>query len=460
MRDSSLGTSLATYRRDARPPSRILLLTSGLGLGHRRASDAIREALTILAPETVLRELDFWSLMHPGVAESIQQMYLQIVQQHPDLYDRLHRLDEHTWRRIIETDIEPPPEVLELTSVVLATRNVERLLGRYPSDLFLFPTICAALPRGARGRLLPVALARSAVLKTVWLRLKRRMLLQIRRFEPDVIVATQMMPAALVSALRLERDITQPTIGVLTDFGVHDFWVQGGTDLFCVPDPAMRGAPFAGAERDRIDVTGVPLMSGFETPPSAPEARVMLGLDPIRPVILVLGGGLGIGVDGVAERLIGGCPDVQVVVMTANNRDARSALLELAASSGGRLSLRTWSDSMAVYFAAASIVVGKPGGLTVAEALASGRPLLATRSLRGQEGFNVRFLERHGVGRLLDDARMLEQVREWIADPSRLETVQRRAQTLGRRDGARAIARHALEWAGRYRSAELAEPYA
>ena len=461
MRDTGLERSpLTTNRRgDNRSPRRVLLLTSGLGLGHRRASDAIAQALTTTAPQTTIRELDFWSLMHPGVAESIQQIYLQVVQQHSDLYDRLYHLDEHTWRRIIEADMEPPREVLELTSVVLATRNVERILGRYPSDLFLFPTICAALPRGARGRLLPGALARSAALKTVWQRLRRRMLQQVRRFEPDVIVATQMVPAALVSALRSERELAQPTIGVLTDFGVHDFWVQPGTDLYCVPDAAMREAPFDPEQHGRIDVTGVPLMPAFENPPSAQEARTTLGLDAMRPVILVLGGGLGIGVDGVALRLLAGCPDVQVVVMTANNRDARSALAAVAASHRGRLSLRPWTESMAVYYAAASIVVGKPGGLTVAEALASGRPLLATRSLRGQEGFNVRYLERHGVGRLLDEAHVIEQVREWLADPSRLEAVQQRAQRLGRRDGARIVAEHALASAERYRVADVERRY-
>ena len=78
--------SVATGHRSAgRSPRRVLLLTSGLGMGHRRASDAIAQALTTLAPATKMRELDFWSLMHPGVAESIQQIYLQIVQQHPDL---------------------------------------------------------------------------------------------------------------------------------------------------------------------------------------------------------------------------------------------------------------------------------------------------------------------------------------------------------------------------------------
>jgi UDP-N-acetylglucosamine:LPS N-acetylglucosamine transferase len=465
MRDSTVERpALPSYGRGDDPaPRRVLLLTSGLGYGHRRASDAICQALAELSPESITSELDFWSLMNPGVAESIQQIYLALVQRHSALYDRVHRLDEHTWRRILESNMEPPAEVHELTEVILATASIgdhlDKVLGPYPSDLFLFPTVCAALPRSTRWHLLANALARAAVLKAVWARLKKRMLQHVRRFDPDVIVATQMVPAALVSALRVEHELAQPTLGVLTDFGVHDFWVQPGTDLYCVPDASMRGPPFEPAERARVDVTGVPLMPGFEDPPSAPEARTMLGLDPVRPVALVLGGGLGIGVDVVAARLLATFADLQIIVMTARNQSAQHALAHAAAASAGRLRVRDWSDSMSIYFAAASIVVGKPGGLTVAEALASGRPLLATRSRRGQEGFNVRFLEQHGVGRLLDDAELSEQVGAWLRDPQRLEAVQHEAQRLGRRDGARQVARQALEFADRYRESGLQEAY-
>ena len=102
MRESTPGTTpLRSRARSAGPRSRrVLLLTSGLGYGHRRASDAIREALAELSPGSVTCDLDFWSLMNPGVAGSIQQMYLQVVQRHSALYDRVYALDEHTWRRI------------------------------------------------------------------------------------------------------------------------------------------------------------------------------------------------------------------------------------------------------------------------------------------------------------------------------------------------------------------------
>ena len=101
------------------------------------------------------------------------------------------------------------------------------------------------------------------------------------------------------------------------------------------------------------------------------------------------------------------------------------------------------------YMAAADVVVGKPGGLTVAEVLACGRPLLVTRSLQGQESFNVQFLERRQVGALVSEQELPGKLAEWVGDPERLAAVQRRAREAGRRDGAGRVARHALELARR-----------
>jgi hypothetical protein len=103
-----------------------------------------------------------------------------------------------------------------------------------------------------------------------------------------------------------------------------------------------------------------------------------------------------------------------------------------------------WTEQTEVFIRAADVVVGKPGGLTVAEALACGRPLLATRSLRGQEGFNVRFLEQHGVGRLVPEDDLLEGIESLLADSGELGRIQQRAWNLGKRDGAPRIAELAL----------------
>jgi processive 1,2-diacylglycerol beta-glucosyltransferase len=103
---------------------------------------------------------------------------------------------------------------------------------------------------------------------------------------------------------------------------------------------------------------------------------------------------------------------------------------------------------MEVLIRAADVVVGKPGGLTVAEVLACGRPLIAARALGGQEGFNVRFLEMHGVGQLVPEAQVISVLTELLNDRLRLTRMQERAWQLGVRDAAERIAEQAFALAG------------
>jgi hypothetical protein len=60
--------------------------------------------------------------------------------------------------------------------------------------------------------------------------------------------------------------------------------------------------------------------------------------------------------------------------------------------------------------------------------------------LRGQESFNVRFLDQHGVGRLVPEDDLPAAIESLLANPGELARIQHRARTLGKRDGALRIA--------------------
>ena len=288
-----------------------------------------------------------------------------------------------------------------------------------------------------------------ALVKWGRMRLARRLDARLRVFAPDVVVATSMHPAALLSSIKTRRRFSLPTLGVLTDFGMHDFWIQPGIDGYCIAHESIPGLQDIGGEPTRLLATGIPLMHGFRHPPGTREARLRLRLDPDAPVVTVLGGGLGLGVDAIAERLLvrPGPLQVLVLVLVGRNDAARKSLAPLAGRYPGRLGVWDWSEQMEVFIRAADVVVGKPGGLTVAEALACGRPLLATRSLRGQEDFNVRFLEQHGVGQLVPEDELVARIESLLANRGELARIQQRAWTLGKRDAAARIAESVLAFA-------------
>jgi UDP-N-acetylglucosamine:LPS N-acetylglucosamine transferase len=429
---------------------RVLLLTSSLGSGHVRAACAIEAAVLARAPGTTVRTLDFWSLMDEKVAWAGRTTYLQLVQEHPELFDRIYQLDQKTWRSILESTQLPPSSFAEVVGLVpsTSTPHIPASGGaRHPSDRLLLRLLCAMLAGRARrapgnGRLL-----RLAVIQWVWHRLAQRLAHAVSAFGPHAIVATQMNPAALLSSARRRGAINIPTIGVPTDFGVHDFWIQPGIDHYCLAHESVAAQYRPAIGPDRTAVTGIPLMPGFRQPPSMQEARQTLGLSMDVPVVLVAGGGLGIGVDAVAQKLLQTSVPVQVLAIAARNSEAHRALASLASSSERRIRLWDWTERMELLIRAADVVVGKPGGLTVAEALACGRPLLAARALGGQEGFNVRFLERHGVGQLVQETELIGALTGLLADRLRLTRMQERAWQLGHRDGADRIAELALAMA-------------
>jgi UDP-N-acetylglucosamine:LPS N-acetylglucosamine transferase len=391
--------------------------------------------------------VDLWSLMNPGMAAAAHESYLSLVQEHPDLWERLYQLDEHTWRQVLESESGPPRavlEVLQLISQITAKATVRAPRGgRYASDRVLMALLCAALPYDGDSLAGNGVRARLALLKFTWLRLIRRLEPVVRAFDPDVIISTQMIPSAMVSALKARRKVSVPLIGVMTDFGVHDFWRQPGVDSYCVAHQSIaNGLDLGGAA---VNATGVPLMPAFAFPVSQVEARRQLELPANKPMVLVLGGGLGLSIDRAVMQLLERRSDVDLVVLPGRNASAHAQLATLSKKHAGRVHVRGWTERADLFVRAADLIVGKPGGISVAEALACGRPLLATRSLGGQEGFNVRFLEQHDVGGLVADGELLDRVEALLHDPERLTQMQRRAWLLGVRDGAARISRLALE---------------
>ena len=91
------------------------------------------------------------------------------------------------------------------------------------------------------------------------------------------------------------------------------------------------------------------------------------------------------------------------------------------------------------------IVISKPGGITVSEALAKGLPVLIVNPIPGQEEMNALHLVKHKVAVKLDNMQDLEIfVKEFLSNPSALKNMQDRARAFSRPGSATEIAETVL----------------
>ena len=88
------------------------------------------------------------------------------------------------------------------------------------------------------------------------------------------------------------------------------------------------------------------------------------------------------------------------------------------------------------------LFIGKPGGLTTAEALACGLPMVIVSPIPGQEERNSDHLLEEGVAVKCNEMTTIPyKIDTLLDDPIRVEEMRRKAFALSRPDAARTIVR-------------------
>ena len=214
------------------------------------------------------------------------------------------------------------------------------------------------------------------------------------------------------------------------------------TSLYCVGHQDVADAlQQQGVPSHCIRVTGIPLVPAFENIPSQQRAREKLKLGNL-PTILITGGQCGIGVAPVLQQLLDD-PDLQcqILVTAGSNSADQDKLRYLATRYPTRFHLFGWHSDMRDLFCAADMVVGKPGGLTVSESLACGKPFIATCCLGGQELHNVNHLQKNGAGMLVGQAELGQTIRNLLNNPQQLQAMSQQALSLGQPRAANNVVR-------------------
>jgi processive 1,2-diacylglycerol beta-glucosyltransferase len=349
--------------------------------GHQRAADAVREALSVLAPTWETEGVDAFSFAYPIIGKLIARTYLEVLRYTPALWDFIYD----------NPDVEA------------ATREIRDVLN------------LISLP-------------------------KMRSLL--KRHSPQALVCTQAVPCSVFAAEKRHGKLHIPLVAVITDFALHAYWVHREVDLYCVAsEEARKYLIQQGISAAKIVVTGIPISPTFLRRTPKEQARAEFDLDPKIPTVLVMGGSQGLGpLQEVIDHLH--TLPIQCLIATGVNRDLFRTL-QKRYGRDRRVRVLGYTKMVNSLMDAADLLVTKPGGLTSSEALAKGLPMLITNSIPGQEERNARYLLKQGVADEADEpAEIAHHVHTLLTHPTKLKRMAEKTRDTAKPYAAMEVARH------------------
>ena len=264
----------------------------------------------------------------------------------------------------------------------------------------------------------------------------------IRKFDPHITVCTHFMPAGIISDLIAKNQLDAHLSIVVTDFDFHAMWLSRIFQRYFVAiDETKVHLEMLGLPSERITVSGIPIDPEFAYPIDRTATRHDFGLHPTRPTLLLSAGALGVGpAEFVVERLRNLRIKTQTLVVCGRSIETKERVLRVVGSDMESFKVFGYTDRMPDLMKISDLFIGKPGGLTCAEALTCGLPMVIVSPIPGQEERNCDHLLEDGVAVKCNEMTTIPyKIDTLLDDPDRLEQMRKRAFALSRPDAARCI---------------------
>ena len=223
---------------------------------------------------------------------------------------------------------------------------------------------------------------------------------------PDFVVSTHFLPSEIASDLKLRNKISSKVVTVITDFGVHPFWVCPGTDKYIVASEYSKSKLLKeGINTKDIIASGIPVDPKFFVKTDKAQLCLKLGIKDNKFTVLIFTGSFGIGpIEKIVDILHN---DVQLLVVCARNQ---ALFNKLKAKKYTGVFVFGFIDNVEELMAVSDTIITKPGGLSTAEILNTESAPIFIHPIPGQETENIKALNYYGIGVYAKDLKDIKRL--------------------------------------------------
>lgn len=368
-------------------PKRIMLMFISEVSGHRSAAQAIEKALKELAPDTEVMNFNAFQYTSPVSEKIINKLYMGVIKKTPGIWNYLY---------------DNPKVIRRLEKI---KKNVNKINSQKLKKLF-------------------------------------------DEFKPDAVACTQAYPCGMVADYKEAFNSDLPLVAVLTDYVPHSYWIYDKVNYFITPaqDVSLR-LKNKGVSEEKIRPLGIPFDQKFNEPQDKLKICRNLGLNPQKPIILVMGGGHGLGpIKDVIKSLEKAKLDLQEIIVAGINKKLYNSLKKKINKLGKKALLFGFVNNIPELMSASDIIVTKPGGVTTAEVLVKKLPMIIIKPIPGQEVNNTVYLTEKGTAIKVEEPKDLSFVIEDLfLNPEKLKQLSSSCAKIAKPNASMDIARLLLE---------------
>lgn len=268
----------------------------------------------------------------------------------------------------------------------------------------------------------------------------------ISRQNPDIVIPTHPLAAVLMSEYKRKKFVNTKTIGVVTDFCILPYWDMADMDYYITANELVKNQLIKkGIPASKILPFGIPVDMKFSEKKDKSSARKELGIED-KMTVFVITGSMGFG---NTEKYIRSLDmineDFQVISVCGKNMAMKERIDNIYTRK--KVYNYGYVTNIDVIMDASDIIITKPGGLTVSEAIAKKIPIILVDPIPGQEDRNRDFLINTGIAVGTSSHAPLDEVlSNLISCPQRLTQIQQMQELLAHPDAARKLGDFIIEF--------------
>ncbi len=236
----------------------------------------------------------------------------------------------------------------------------------------------------------------------------------VKRLRPQMIISVFPTCAQFASHYKEIWAGDLKTVTVITDVVAGWEWIHHNTDMYFVPSVEVKqGLVDKGIADDMILVTGVPVRSAFEV-----EHKRQSG----RKNVLIMASAM--GKLSFTQKALNKLADMPYgfTIVTGSNEDLVARLDNLVVPDN--VKVLGYTKEIPKLMRNSDLIITKPGGATIFEAIESNLPMLIKSSGIGQETFNEAFINKYGFGVSFSrDVEMYEKIEALLSNESYVERI-------------------------------------